>query len=157
VALHFINVFPTLESKSLLADLLSLRTAWAVTSALPTFTVPPVVGFSMVGPSGSSMVEFTTVTVRIFSTVSLSLVGNVSVFKNKQMDIVLTANKRGVNFSITGDTQGDEAKFTLSGTKHFFNCLLVPSGSDRNRIVITITAIFIKVGGFKGKFSASQP
>jgi hypothetical protein len=38
----------------------------------------------------------------------------------------------------------------------FFNCLLVPSGSDRNRIVITITAIFIKVGGFKGKFSATQ-
>jgi hypothetical protein len=42
---------PTLESKSLLADLLSLRTAWAVTLALPAFAEPPVVGSSMVGSS----------------------------------------------------------------------------------------------------------
>jgi hypothetical protein len=40
--------------------------------------------------------------------------------------------------------------------KNFFNCLLVPSGSDRNRIVITITtAIFIKVGGFKLKITST--
>jgi hypothetical protein len=102
---------------------------------IPSTTLAPSIRI-LVGASSSRSVTVTvTVTVRNhvnqstdktftikvvdakkIGALEITSTGNVSVSKNKQKEIDLTANKGGVNFSITGGTQGDKAKFTLSGT-----------------------------------------
>ncbi|VVH58669.1 hypothetical protein, partial [bacterium endosymbiont of Bathymodiolus sp. 5 South] len=85
-------------------------------------------------------------------TLKITNTGNVSVSKNKQKEIGLTANKGGVNFSITGGTKKDKAKFSLSDAKLIFNATNFKDG-DNNTYRVDITATR---GSGSGRETATQ-